>query len=81
VADIFVSYAREDREAIRTLAAHLAQGGWSVWWDRHILAGKDFDDVLQGELDKARAVLVAWSSHSIASRWVKVEAGEGRWSR
>jgi ketosteroid isomerase-like protein len=77
VADIFVSYAREDREAIRTLAAHLAQGGWSVWWDRHILAGKDFDDVLQGELDKARAVLVAWSSHSIASRWVKVEAGEG----
>jgi ketosteroid isomerase-like protein len=77
VADIFVSYAREDREAIRTLAAHLAQGGWSVWWDRHILAGKDFDDVLQCELDKARAVLVAWSSHSIASRWVKAEAGEG----
>ena len=77
MADIFVSYAREDREAIRTLAAHLARGGWSVWWDRHILAGKDFDDVLQSELDKARAVLVAWSSHSIASRWVKVEAGEG----
>lgn len=77
MADIFVSYAREDREAIRTLAAHLAQGGWSVWWDRHILAGKDFDDVLQCELDKARCVLVAWSSHSIASRWVKAEAGEG----
>lgn len=43
----------------------------------HILAGKDFDDVLQAELDKARAVIVVWSAHSVASRWVKVEAGEG----
>jgi hypothetical protein len=77
VADIFVSYAREDRDAVRTLAAHLAEVGWSVWWDRHILAGKDFDEVLQRELDKARCVLVAWSSHSVASRWVKAEAGEG----
>ena len=77
MADIFVSYAREDRDAIRTLAARLTRTGWTVWWDRHILAGKDFDDVLQAELDKARCVLVAWSAHSVASRWVKVEAGEG----
>jgi hypothetical protein len=33
--------------------------------------------VLQSELDKARAVVVVWSSHSVASRWVKAEAGEG----
>jgi hypothetical protein len=77
VSDIFVSYSREDRDAIRTLATHLAARGWSVWWDRHILAGKDFDEVLEAELDKARAVVVVWSVHSVGSRWVKAEAGEG----
>jgi hypothetical protein len=77
MADIFVSYAREDRETIQHLARLLERCGWTVWWDRHILAGKEFDNVLQEELDRARCVLVAWSSASVTSRWVKAEAGEG----
>jgi hypothetical protein len=77
MADIFVSYAREDRETVHHLAGLLERCGWTVWWDRHILAGKEFDNVLQEQIDAARCVLVVWSSASVASRWVKAEAGEG----
>jgi hypothetical protein len=31
VADIFLSYATEDRERARVLADVLAERGWSVW--------------------------------------------------
>ena len=77
MSDIFISYAREDREAIRALAVRLERRGWSVWWDRHILAGKEYDEVIQHEIDRTRCVLVAWSQHSVGSRWVKAEADEG----
>ena len=42
MADIFISYARGDREQIATLSAALEQQGWSVWWDRHIDGGSAF---------------------------------------
>ena len=31
MADIFISYAHEDRETAKTLAQALADQGWSVW--------------------------------------------------
>jgi len=77
VTDIFVSYAREDRDTVSTLAAHLEATGWTVWWDRQILAGKEFDTVIETEIGQARCVLVVWSAHSVDSRWVKTEASEG----
>ena len=42
LADIFISYARGDRERIADLSAALEQHGWSVWWDRHIDGGSAF---------------------------------------
>ena len=36
MADIFISYAHEDRSRIERLAATLEAEGLSVWWDRHI---------------------------------------------
>ena len=32
MADIFISYAKEDRARIEPLAKALAEQGWSVWW-------------------------------------------------
>ncbi|MGE5816092.1 MAG: toll/interleukin-1 receptor domain-containing protein, partial [Acidobacteriota bacterium] len=77
MSDIFVSYAREDRHIAASLATHLEAQGWTVWWDRQILAGKEFDKVIETEIGQARCVLVIWSAHSVESRWVKTEAGEG----
>jgi hypothetical protein len=76
MADIFVSYAREDRSRVRELAECLQQNGWTVWWDKQIRAGEEFDEVIQREIRIARCVIVAWSQHSVRSRWVKNEADE-----
>lgn len=76
MAEIFISYAREDREHAKALAGILASRGWSVWWDRKIPVGKNFSRVLEEELHAARAVVVLWSSHSIKSEWVENEASD-----
>lgn len=76
MSDIFISYASEDRPRIRPLVDALQKQGWSVWWDRTILAGKSFDDVIEAALADARCVIVLWSRHSIVSRWVRTEAEE-----
>jgi hypothetical protein len=56
----------------------LAQLGWSVWWDRTILPGKRWEEVIETALDEARCVIVLWSKDSIQSEWVRVEANEAR---
>ena len=73
--DVFISYAREDRERARVLAEALQARGWSVWWDRKIIAGQTFDETIEQQLEAARSVVVLWSAHSIASEWVRNEAG------
>ena len=42
MADIFLSYAKEDRAQARTFAKMLESCGWSVFWDRKIIAGDDW---------------------------------------
>ncbi len=78
MADIFLSYARPDREKIASLAAALVQAGWSVWWDRHIDGGAAFAKAIEAELNASRVVIVAWSQASLQSDWVKDEAATAR---
>jgi hypothetical protein len=74
VTDVFLSYASEDRERAATLARSLEAGGWSVWWDRKIVAGHAFDEAIERELETAKSVVVLWSGSSVVSEWVKNEA-------
>ncbi len=74
MSDIFISYAREDLDRARRLASALESRGWSVWWDRRIVAGQTFDQAIERELDSARSVVVLWSKDSIESEWTKNEA-------
>jgi hypothetical protein len=76
VSDIFISYASEDRDRAKVLAHALESEGWSVWWDRMIPFGRPFDDVIQENIDAAKCVLVLWTEHSTASKWVRSEATE-----
>ena len=78
MADIFLSYASQDRARARVLAEALAQLGWAVWWDRTIPSGKRFDQVIAEALAGARCILVLWSTKSVTSDWVIEEAEEGR---
>jgi hypothetical protein len=75
--DIFISYGREDRPHAERIASVLEERGWSVWWDRKILAGEAFSQTIEKAIDGARCVVVIWSTTSVASSWVRDEATEG----
>ncbi len=77
MSDIFISYAREDRDKAKTLAELFQQQNWSVWWDRSIPPGRSFDEVIEEALGAAKCVVVLWSKNSASSDWVKGEAAEG----
>jgi TolB-like protein len=76
MANIFVSYARQDKARVAPVVAALERQGWSVWWDPAIIPGQEFDDRIAEEIDKASAVVVVWTPASVASRWVRGEARE-----
>lgn len=77
MADIFFSYASDDREAVSAIVELLEREGWSVWWDRSITVGQDWEEELDERLDDASCVVVAWTPASVKSRWVRAEASEG----
>jgi hypothetical protein len=77
MADIFLSYKREDRDKVRPLVEALQAQGWSVWWDTRIGVGETWDKVIETELAAAKCVVVVWSRRSVDSRWVRSEAHEG----
>jgi formylglycine-generating enzyme required for sulfatase activity len=74
LADVFLSYAREDRAVAATIADALKQYGLTVFWDRKIRPGQVFEEVIERELTLANAVIVLWSSAALNSRWVRAEA-------
>jgi hypothetical protein len=74
MADVFVSYANQDRERVRKLVNAIELCGWSIWWDRKIVPGQTFDQVIEHELEMAKCIVVLWSNNSISSEWVKNEA-------
>ncbi len=76
MADIFLSYAREDRERVVPIAQELEKLGWSVFWDKKTPPGKPWRIYLKERLDESSCVLVVWSPDSITSNWVHAEAGE-----
>ena len=74
MSDIFISYAHEDLNRVKPIIDALEQHDWSVFWDHDIYTGQRFGDVIDDELKKAKCVIVIWSNHSVASRWVQAEA-------
>jgi hypothetical protein len=78
MADIFISYANEDRERAAQVAAFLESVGWSVWWDRRIPAGRTWRAVLEEAVLDMRCMIVLWSENSVKSPWVAEEAEEAR---
>ncbi|MGE0596061.1 MAG: TIR domain-containing protein [Hyphomonadaceae bacterium] len=78
MADVFISYASEDRARVRPLAEALQERGFSVWWDRSLAAGHDYASVIERELKNAKAVIVVWTQSSAMSTFVRDEAGRAR---
>lgn len=74
MADVFLSYSRDDVERVRRLVQMIERGGLCVFWDHEIEPGAQWSEVLQREMDAAKVVVVVWSEVSVRSRWVQAEA-------
>ena len=82
VADVFLSYKREDRDRAQRVERALTAQGWDVFWDHELLPSTvPFRVALAQELERARCVLVLWSRRSVESEWVLDEATQGKDSR
>lgn len=74
MADVFISYASGDRERAHKMASALEARGLTVWWDRKLIVGQSYDQVIEQELEIAKSVVVLWSKNAVVSEWVKNEA-------
>lgn len=77
MADVFISYKREDRTWAERVDEALRAQGWSTWWDTSLVAGEHFNEAIDRELSAARCVVVIWSERARQSRWVNAEAVSG----
>ena len=78
MADVFVSYKRENAAHVRKLAAALRIAGLDVWWDEDIPASAPWEATIEKELANAKAVIVCWSPDAVASENVRSEARVAR---
>lgn len=78
MADIFLSYAREDMSRAHALASSLEGEGWTVWWDQQLVPGDRYAAETENILKSASVILVLWTDASIKSMWVADEAMIGR---
>jgi hypothetical protein len=74
MADIFISYAKANKQFASMLANALTDSGCSVWWDRDIEHGEYFDRVIEKEIQAATVVIVVWSVAGRESDWCRAEA-------
>ena len=74
MADVFISYARDDGDTANQLARELEARGISVFFDKDVLvAGTDFRQEIAQALKTAKAVVVLLSANTKRSSWVQEE--------
>lgn len=78
MAEVFLSYSREDRPAAEAIAIQLKRLGVDVWWDHELLGGEDFRQRILEIVTRAPVTLVIWSRRSVESQWVIGEASAAR---
>ena len=78
MADVFLSYAREDAARADQIARGLQAVGLDVFWDNEIPPGQTWADYIEQKLTQCKALIVLWSEHSTKSQWVREEARMGR---
>src|SRR5450631_3192964 len=79
MADIFISYARNDESTAQHLRDVLASQGWDVWRDKEgIVTGTAWGASIEQALHSAKCVVVLWSTNALASHFVRDEAEVGR---
>ena len=78
MADLFISYKREDRRVAERLSIALEQLGFDVWWDFELLSGDGFRKIIERVIDECSTTIVLWSELSRESTFVVDEATYSR---
>ena len=78
MADVFLSYKREDAARVTKLVAALRSAGLDLWWDQDIPPSAPWEATIERALAEAKAVIVCWSPHAVASENVRSEARVAR---
>lgn len=71
--NVFVSYFRGDQHQVAQIVEHLRNAGISVWWDRDVLFGTDWDDQIEEAMVAADVMLLFLSAGAIRSAESKRE--------
>lgn len=78
MADVFVSYAREDEPQAKRAAEAIRALGYRAWRDDELPPHRTYAEVIEERLNSADAVVVLWSAHAKTSQWVRAEADTAR---
>lgn len=78
MADVFISYKREESAQVDMLVAALRAASLDVWWDEDIPASVPWEATIERALEQAKAVIVCWSPASVDSENVRSEARVAR---
>ena len=74
--DVFISYARQNREWVRRLVDALERASLRVWYDeREIRAGEVFNKRLDEGLRSSRYIAFVFTPDALHSNWVAFELG------
>ena len=74
MADVFISYAMQDRPLAQRLSTWLETQGWTTWWITNQLGDNKAREPILAGAGKSRVVVVLWSKASIASPFVVHQA-------
>jgi len=75
---VFISYARADEAVARRVAKALEAAGLEVWWDADLPAHRAYSEIIERNLEDAKAVVALWSKDAAKSQWVRAEADFAR---
>ena len=81
MSDIFISYARSTAVQAKQIGDALLALGYTIWRDDELPAHRAYSDVIEAQLQAAKAVVVIWSADAARSEWVRSEADRARTDR
>lgn len=74
----FVSYSRQDRGYVESLASHLTDAGVQLWFDYEVVTGDRFEQVIRDKIDNCGAFILVMTPTSEESDWVSREITRAR---
>ena len=78
MVQVFISYARHDKEFARRLAEALQGREFTVWWDWDLIGGSNYRSRIRDAIGESAKAIVLWSERSVTSGFVIDEASEAR---